>query len=145
MNRLLSVAVLVGLTALQATAATTAPTEHELHTAQCVAALEANTDELAAQVKGGRTELQPLLLIRLKYGAAFIGDAYLQGERDEARAQALLKAALEAQRALPAPELAARQSDCATQGARLLANADFLGRAVVSRLAQRRMKKLLES
>jgi hypothetical protein len=145
MNRLLLLAAAMAFTALNAAAATAVPTEHELHTAQCVAALEADTDELAVQVKGGRADLQPLLLMHLKYGAAFIGDSYLQGERDEAGARALLKAALEAQKALPAPELAALQSDCAMEGAQLLAKADFFGRAVVSRFAERRMKKLLES
>ena len=144
MNRLHSLAVLLWLGALQAAVAATEPTEHELHTARCVAALEVSTEGLAAQVKAGRADLQPELLSRLKYGAAFIGDAYLQGERDEARAQALLKAALDAQKAVPATELSARQSECAAEGGRLLAKADFLGRAVVSQLAQRRMKKLLE-
>lgn len=144
MNRLCCLAVLLWLGALQAALAATEPTEHELHTAQCVAALEVSTEDLAAQVKAGRAYLQPELLLRLKYGAAFIGDAYLQGERDEARAQALHKAALEAQKTLPAPDLSARQTECAAEGAKLLAKADFFGRAVVSQLAQRRMKKLLE-
>jgi hypothetical protein len=133
-----------GLFALRATAATDGPTKHELHTAQCVAALEANTEDLAAQVKAGRADLRPLLLNRLKYGAAFIGDSYLQGERDEGRAKGLLDAALRAQKALPEPELTARQSACAREGAQLLAKADFVSRAVVSHLAQKRMKKLLE-
>lgn len=144
MNILRSFAVLLWFGALQAAVAATEPTEHELHTARCVAALEVSTEDLAVQVKAGRADLQPELLIRLKHGAAFIGDAYLQGERDEARAQALLKAALEAQKALPAPDLSARQSECAAEGGKLLAKADFLGRAVVSQLAQRRMKKLLQ-
>jgi hypothetical protein len=144
MNRLLLLAAVVSLTAMNATAATAGPTEHELHTAQCVAALKANTEELAVLVKGGRADLQPLLLMQLKYGAAFIGDSYLQGERDEVGARALLNTALEAQKVLPAPELAARQSDCATEGAQLLAKADSFGRAVVSWFAEKRMKKLLE-
>jgi len=67
-----------------------------------------------------------------------------QGERDEARAKGLLNSALEAQKALPARKLSARQSECAMEGARLLAKADVLGRAVVSHLAERRMKRLLE-
>lgn len=145
MNGLHLCAALAWVGASQAAAAAPEATEHELHTAQCVAALETNTEDIAAQVRAGRADLQPELLSRLKYGAAFIGDAYLQGERDEARAQALLKAALVAQKALPAPELFARQSECATEGEHLLAKADFLSRAVVSHLAQRRMKKLLES
>jgi len=143
MKELLILAV-CGLFALRASAATDGLTEHQLHTAQCVAALEVNTDDLAEQVKAGRADLQPLLLDRLRFGAAFIGDSYLQGERDEARAKGLLVAALDAQRALPQPELAARQAACAQEGAQLLANADFFTRTVVTRLAHRRMKKLLE-
>ena len=143
MNKSLLLA-LVGLLALGATAASTDPTAHELHTAQCVAALGANTEELAVQIKTGKADLKPLLLDRLKNGAAFIGDAYLQGERDEARAKGLLNAALEAQKALPKDELSARQTRCAEEGAQLLANADFISRAVVSRVAQKRMKKLLD-
>jgi hypothetical protein len=91
---------------LRSVAATEAPTPREQHTAKCVAALEANTDELAAQVKAGRPDLRPLLLDRLKRGAAFIGAAYLQGKRDEERAKRFLDAALEAQKALSKPALA---------------------------------------
>jgi len=143
MNKMLVLAA-YGLCALQATAATDGATQRELHTARCVAALEVNTEELAAQVKAGRADLQPMLLDRLKYGAAFIGDSYVRGERDEARAKGFLEAALAAQKALPKTELLARQSRCAQEGAQLLANADFISRAVVSHLANKRMKKLLE-
>lgn len=143
MNKFLLLAV-VGQLSLPALAAGSDPTEHELHTAQCVAALEAHTDELAVQVKAGQAELQARLLDELRAGAAFIGDAYLQGERDEARAKGFLNAALEAQKSLPKAELAARQTRCAQEGAQLLANADVISRAVVNRVAQRRMKKLLE-
>jgi len=130
--------------AARSLAAAEIPSARELHTAQCVAALEVYTDDLAAQVKAGRAELRPLLLDRLKQGAAFIGAAYLQGERDEDRAKGFLDAALEAQKALPRPALAARQTACAEEGAQLLVKADVLSRAVVSHLANKRMKKLLE-
>ena len=120
-----------------------APTQRELHSAECVAALEVSTDELARQVKAGRADLQPLLRQRLDAGAAFIGSAYQDGDRDEARAQALLAAALASQAALPKAELAASQARCAQEGARLLAASNFIVRAVVSRLAERRMKRLL--
>jgi hypothetical protein len=143
MNKLLMLAT-CGLFALRAMATTSDPTEHELHTAQCVAALEADSDELATQVKAGRADLQPHLLNRLKYGAAFIGDSFIKGERDEGRAKRFLDAAQQSQKMLPKPELTARQSACAKEGAQLLANADFVSRAVVSRLAHKRMKKLLE-
>lgn len=143
MNKTLLLAT-IALLPLSAVAAPGGPTEHESHTAQCVAALESSTEELAVQVKAGKADLQPLLLNRLKYGAAFIGDSYIRGERDEARAKGFLNAAREAQKALPKRELSARQTVCAQEGATLLADADILSRAVVSRLAQKRMKKLLE-
>ena len=144
MNKLLMLGV-CGLFALRAAAAADDPTAHELHSAQCVAALEASADDLAAQVKAGHEEMRTPLLDRLKHGAAFIADSYIQGERDEGRAKEFLAAAREAQKALPKAELSARQLACAQEGADLLAKADFLSRAVVSRLAQKRMKKLLES
>jgi len=145
MKSLLLLAAAIGLSASQVLALAAGPSEQELHTAQCVAALEASTDELAAQVKSGRAEVQPELLVQLKAGAAFIGDSYLHGERDEARARSQLEAALETQKSLAAGELAARQSGCAEEGARLLAKADPLGRVIVSQVAARRMKKMLAS
>lgn len=129
--------------ALCAAVGVTAPSKRELHSADCVAALEVSTDELAWQVKAGRADLRPLLRQRLDAGVAFIGTAYLNGDRDEARAQALLAAALKAQAALPKAELAARQVRCAQEGAKLLADSNVVGRAVVARLARQRMKTLL--
>ncbi len=120
-----------------------APSKRELHSAECVAALELSTDDLARQVKAGRADLRPLLRQRLDAGAAFIGEAYLDGDRDQARAQALLAAALKAQAALPKADLAASQARCAQEGAKLLAASNFISRAVVSRRAGLRMKRLL--
>lgn len=124
-------------------ASTPAASERALHTAECVAALDVKSLELAKQVKAGKPELEAPLTATLEAGAAFIGHAYLQGDRDEARSQALLSAALEAQKLLPEAELAARQASCTQEGARLLSQADVIGRFVVSRLVQRRMQKLL--
>ena len=114
-----------------------------MNATMCVAALDLSTRELAEQVKGGREDLRPVLLTRLKSGAAFIGAAYLAGDRDEGRSRASLDAALEAQKSLPESALAARQNLCEGEGARLLAGASALERAVVSRVATRRMKRLL--
>ena len=119
------------------------PSAREQHTIECIAALEVKADALAKQVKTGEAERQPLLLATLNQGAAFIGHAYLQGDRDEARSQTLRDAALEAQKALPAAELAARQDACAQEGERLLSQADFVSRFFVTRLAKRQMQKLL--
>lgn len=126
-------------------ASTTALGERDAHTFGCVAALDARADDLARQVKAGQTELRPLLVTTLEAGAAFIGNAYLQGDRDEARSQERLAVALQAQRTLSDIELAARQASCAQEGARLLTEADLLGRLVISRLVQRRLQKVLEN
>ena len=129
--------------ALALGAVTTPPTAQELHVARCVAALEVNTDRLAEQVKAGREDLRPTLVQRLRSGVAFIARSYLDGERDEARSQALLHSALAAQKSLPEAELTARQAACADEGKNLLAKSNPINRAVVSGLAERRMKKLL--
>lgn len=131
------------LTAQAAMASATVHAERELHTVECVAALEVKADELARQVKAGRTELRPSLLATLDSGAAFIGSAYLQGDRDEARWQSRLRVAHEAQRALAQAEFAVRQTRCGEEGRRLLSEANFIGRAVVSRLVERRLQKVL--
>ncbi len=130
---------------LPSTAASPVPNARELHTSECVAALEVSTDELAKQVKAGHQELRPVLASRLEFGAALIGDSYLRGERHEARSQALLASALEAQKALSASELFSRQDLCAGEGQTMLANSNVVSRAVVSTLAKKRMNKLLRA
>jgi len=120
-----------------------APSARELHTIECIAALEVKADALAQQVKAGKTELQAPLLSTLNEGAAFIGHAYLQGDRDEARSQALRDAALLTQKSLPAAEFLARQDACTQEGERLLSQADIISRFFVTRLAKRQMQKLL--
>lgn len=135
--------VSAGVLASPSSATAPVPTARELHTAQCVAALEVSTEELARQVKAGHEELRPVLVSRLEFGTALIGDAYLRGERDEARSQSLLAAAIEAQKTLSDEELSARQTSCAKEGRKVLAEGNVISRAVVSRLAKRRMKKLL--
>jgi hypothetical protein len=129
----------------QAMAAPSPPNARELHAAQCVAALEVSTEALAAQVKTGNEEARPLLLSRLEAGAAFIGDTYLHDDQDEKRARALADSELEAQKSLTDAQLAARQAVCAEEGAKLLSNANGLERALVIRLARKRMTKLLAS
>lgn len=117
--------------------------EREWRTAECVAALDSRADDLVRQLKSGIGESRPVLLATLSAGAAFIGQAYLQGERDEARSQAQLSAAKEAQKSLSTAELTERQANCALEGTRLLAETNALGRLVIARLVDRRMQKLL--
>lgn len=119
------------------------PSPRDLHAARCVAALEVNTQNLAQQVKSGKEASRPVLLDRLVSGTAFVGDTYLHGNSDEKQARDLANQALEAQKSLPAPELAARQAACADEGAKLFASSNGLQQAVVKRLAKKRMDKLL--
>ena len=119
------------------------PTARELHTADCIAALERRSEDLAQQVKAGQSEQRAALQGTLDAAAAFIGHAYLQGDRDQERLEKLKDAALQAHKTLTGAELATRQNSCTQEGGRLLAEADIIARFVVSRLAARQMKRLL--
>ena len=119
------------------------PSPRDLHAAECVAALEVNTQGLAQEVKSGKEASRPMLLDRLVSGTAFVGDTYLHGNSNEKQARDLANQAREAQKSLPAPELAARQAACADEGAKLYASSNGLQQAVVKRLAKKRMDKLL--
>ena len=119
------------------------PSAHDLHAAQCVAALEVLTKSLAAQVKSGKEDARPALLSRLESGTAFVGDVYLRGESDEAAARKLASDALEAQKKLSHAQLMERQNACTDEGAKLLAASNGLERVVVRRLAKKRMDRLL--
>lgn len=121
------------------------PSARDLHAAQCVAALEVNTQSLAAQVKAGKEDVRPILRSRLESGTAFVGDVYLRGQSDEARPRKLANEALEAQKKLSDAQLMERQNACADEGTKLLAASNALERAVVKRLARKRMDKLLRN
>lgn len=142
------VVVAVALSALAASAtsasdASASASAREMHSAQCVAALDLSTRRLAVRVKDGQDALRPLLLARLKSGAAFIGAAYVSGERDGSRMKRTLETALEAQKALSESEVVARLAACEGEGAGLLAGANALERAVISRVAAKQMQRLL--
>ena len=126
-----------------APAASAPPSARELHSAQCVAALQASTEILAQQVKAGNDAVRPLLQSRLEAGTAFVGDAYLNGTTDEKRARALANNALEVQKNLSASELASRQEACALEGTALLADSNGIERTIVKRMAKKRMDRLL--
>ena len=144
MNHTRAIALL-SLAALAPTAraADAPPSAHDLHAAECVAALDASTHELALQVKSGNEASRGPLQDRLVAGTAFVGDTYLHGNSDEHQARALANDAAEAQKKLPVAELAGRQAACAAEGATLYAASNGLQQAVVKRLAKKRMEKLL--
>ncbi len=144
--KILAIALLslAGLSSVRAEPpADAAPSPRDLHAAECVAALEVQTHDLATRVKAGDEASRSLLLDRLVAGAAFVGDTYLHGSSDEKQARALANQALESQKSLPPAELTARQSACAAEGTKLYAGSNVLERAVVKRFAKKRMDKLL--
>ncbi len=113
------------------------------HAAQCVAALEVHTQELAKRVLAGNEASRAVLMARLVAAAAFVGDTYLHGDSDEQQARALTEQAREAQKKLPAPELATRTAACADEGTKLYAASNSVQQVIVKRLAKKRMQKLL--
>ena len=133
----------VALLGLAGPASAADPTPRDRRAAQCVAALEVSADDLVRQVKAGTESARKPLLDRLTQGAAFVGDSYLNGAANEDQARALVDQAEIAQRKLTPAELAARQASCAAEATRLLAKANALERAVVKRVARKRMDKLL--
>jgi hypothetical protein len=136
-------ALAAALLALAGPAGAADPTPQDRRAAQCVAALEASADDLVRQVKAGTDAARQSLLDRLTQGAAFVGDTFLHGGANETQARALIEQAEADQRQLPPAELAARQAACAHEATRLLAQSNALERAVVRRLARKRMDKLL--
>ena len=145
----MNITTLAATAALLATVSQAAPaappSARDLHAAQCVAALQVDAESLAGEVKTGKEGARPMLLSRLESGTAFVGDVYLRGESDEAAARKLANDALEAQKSLSEAQLAERQRACAEEGAKLLASSNGLERAVVKRLAKKRMERLLSS
>lgn len=127
-----------------ANAAPDAQISRARHSVDCVAALRTDTDSLAKEVKAGRQELKSVLLAHLEEGAAFIGDSYLGGSRDEKQSKTMLEAATEAQKSLPPQELAGLQLSCSKEGGELLAATNAINRVVIKRIAKNRMERLLE-
>lgn len=119
------------------------PSPRDLRAAQCVAALDLNTQALARKVKAGNAAAKPQLLDQLIAGAAFMGDSFVHGNHDEDQSRRLADQAREAQKKLSPAELAARQAGCAAEGSKLYASSNVVQRAVVKRLAKKRMDNLL--
>jgi hypothetical protein len=110
--------------------------------AQCVAALKLRADALAAKLDPKEPQVETELTRVLEHGFAFIGDAYLNGLRDKEKADAMLKAAEQAQIGLPPAQMAQRQAGCQLEAQRLLADSGAAGRLVVSHAAKKRLARL---
>jgi len=110
--------------------------------ASCVAALKVRADALTQRLQAGDTKVQPELAKMLEYGYVFIGDAYMNGHRDERAAKARLKAAQEAQADLSEAQLTQRQAGCQAEATKMLAETAAFNRMLIANAARARIAKL---
>jgi hypothetical protein len=114
-------------------------------TAQCVAVLKLQSNDLARQVKSGNEARRPELLQVLRQGAAFVGDAWLDGMGDENSAKAKLAQAEDQVRKLEPTKATALRQQCGSEADTMISQAPGWQRKVIDRFAQARMDKLLQS
>jgi len=110
------------------------------HAAACVAALKAREASMAASAPAG-TPAAPELLSVVQGGIAIIGTQYLAGLR-ESEARQMLDAAEHEFEALPQPEAQARQAACQQEGSALYRHASSFERMLITRAAERRIRRL---
>ena len=110
------------------------------HAAACVAALQANEVDLAANLKAGAPVENELLKV-VRSGIAIIGTQYLAGlQKDEGKR--LLAAAEKEFQTLPRSAASARQAQCLKEGQALYQNASAIEKGLITNAAQRRIRKL---
>jgi hypothetical protein len=114
-------------------------------TANCIAVMQTNADELARQVKGGNKAQEPALRAEVLRATALVGRTYLDGMHDSAEAKARLKAARERQSAWDAARKASVRQTCVKRADAELASASGAERFIVERIAQVQMKRLLQA
>jgi len=112
-------------------------------TANCIAAMESIAEELARQVKAGDATREPELRIELRRGAALIGRTYLDGLHDEHEARARLEAARERQKTWDEARRNSVRKTCRRRADAELAAASGIERAVVDRVAERKLQRML--
>jgi len=122
--------------------AASASTSHD-ETANCIAVMQTNADELARQVKGGNKAQEPALRAELVRAAALVGRTYLNGLHDEAEAKARLKAAHERQAAWDEGRKANVRQACLKRADAELAAASGSQRFIVEQIAQLTMQRML--
>ncbi len=114
-------------------------------TANCIAVMQTNANDLARQVKGGNKAQEPALRAEVLRATALVGRTYLDGMHDSAEAKARLKAARERQAAWDAARKASVRQTCAKRADVELANASSTERFIVERIAQVQMKRMLQA
>lgn len=114
-------------------------------TANCIAVMQTNADELVRQVKGGNKAQEPALHAELVRAAALVGRTYLNGFHDEAEAKARLKAAQERQSGWDEARKVNVRQACLKRADAELAAASGSQRFIVEQIAQLTMQRMLRA
>lgn len=120
-----------------------APLDSYDDTANCIAVMEVNADDLARQVKVGDKAREPELRIELVRAAALVGRVYFDGMRDEQAAKAGLNAARERQKTWDAARRSSVHGACLKRADAELAAASRTERFIVGKVAEGRLRRML--
>jgi len=112
-------------------------------TANCIALMQTNADELARQIKAGDKAREPALRTELTRAGALIARSYLDGLHDSDEAKARLKAAQEGQTTWDDERKKTVHQACLQRADAELAVASGPERFAASRFAEVRLKRML--
>ncbi|HEY6355764.1 MAG TPA: hypothetical protein VIY30_14855 [Burkholderiaceae bacterium] len=112
-------------------------------TADCIALMQPNADELARQIKAGNKAREPALRSELRRAGVLIGRTYLDGLHDSAEAKARLKAAQERQTTWDEERRKRVYQACVKRADAEFAAASGPERFIVERFAQARFERMV--
>lgn len=113
-------------------------------TANCIAVMQTQADDLARRIKAGDRAQEPVLQDELRRAGALIGRTYLDGLHDRSEAKARLKAAQDRQATWDDERRQSVRQACLKRADAELAAASRPERFIVERFAQARFKHMLE-
>jgi hypothetical protein len=123
--------------------ATATPAQREV--SLCAAALDDQARALARQAGDGDTAAEGRLRLVLRAGAAWLGRAWRDGERDEDQAHALMDEAREHLHTWSATRQSSHGTACLRDGQALWNAASSLERLLLGRVVERRQQRLLDT
>ena len=109
----------------------------------CVAVMKQDVVVLTTRHRAGATAVRPDIQRLTELGFTFVGTAYKRGLRKD-QADQMLADAEASQKGQGADTLKKLSTECQAEGARLLAKANVIERALVANRARARVDKLLE-
>ena len=112
-------------------------------TANCIALMQTQADELARQIKAGDTTREPVLRSELTRAGALIARTYLDGLHDPGEAKARLKTAQEGQASWDEERKKRVHLACLKRADAELAGASGTERFAAGRFAEVRLKRML--